>query len=81
MRKLHPIIDGKRECNGCKDWLPITAFHRNAESATGLDYRCRTCRRKTKVDIYARRAVKVSDVRKMLHKMIDEMAFTYPEAK
>jgi hypothetical protein len=77
MRRLHPIINGTRECNGCEQWLPISAFNKTKRSATGLDYRCRVCRQKAKVDIYHRKAIKVSDVRAMMTKLIDDMSFTY----
>ena len=77
MQPQHPIINGNRECAKCKRTLPVSAFNHLKRSATGLDYHCRDCRQAKKVEVYNRKAVKVSDVRRLVRQLIEEKSFTY----
>ena len=38
------IVEATKRCSGCKQSLPIAAFHKNCCNPDGLHYRCRSCR-------------------------------------
>ncbi len=37
------IVDGKKQCRICKQWLPVDQFYKNSRAATGLDSACKGC--------------------------------------
>lgn len=39
----HIIVDGKKICGKCEEWLPIDRFNRDRRNSTGLFYVCRIC--------------------------------------
>ena len=41
--KASPMVDGKKRCTTCDDWLPITAFSRRSASPTGYHSICKRC--------------------------------------
>jgi len=41
------VIDGKQECIGCQQWLPLDHFHKHKPSSTGRAWRCKECHKKT----------------------------------
>jgi hypothetical protein len=40
-----PIVDGRKQCSRCKAWLPVSAFHTDVRTSTGLTSACKTCTR------------------------------------
>ena len=42
-RNTQVIIDDKKECRGCQQWLPVNHFKRVSKSATTLHAQCREC--------------------------------------
>lgn len=41
------VIDGKQECIGCHQWLPLELFHKHKPSSTGRAWRCKECHKNT----------------------------------
>jgi hypothetical protein len=37
------IVDGKKQCGRCKEWLPAEEFYKLAKAATGLASACKSC--------------------------------------
>jgi len=37
------IIDGKKKCSKCVEWLPVSAFHKKKGQRSGLSCSCRQC--------------------------------------
>src|SRR5690348_12559601 len=47
MPKTRVVIDGKQECIGCHQWLPLESFGVYRASSTGRNWRCKECHKKT----------------------------------
>lgn len=43
MPRASKIVDGKKQCGKCKEWLPVDQFYKLARAATGLASACKTC--------------------------------------
>jgi len=51
------IIDGRKRCSLCKEWLAVSEFAFNKQSATGFASWCRSCtKKKAEANRQARRA-------------------------
>lgn len=37
------IVDGKKQCSKCKEWLDLASFHKSSITSTGLNSRCKSC--------------------------------------
>lgn len=56
------IVDGKKSCSLCKEWLPVVELAPSKQSATGLSSWCRTC---TKQKAAITRAARQTDPAKL----------------
>ena len=47
MKKEHKIIDGieYKECSCCKQWLPVSSYHKDSSKWDGLHGFCVTCKK------------------------------------
>lgn len=45
---VNKIVDGKKKCCKCGEWLPVSYFTRDPNQPNALDYRCKKCKYKIK---------------------------------
>lgn len=43
MAQASKIVDGKKQCGKCREWLPVERFYKNSRAATGLASACKDC--------------------------------------
>lgn len=43
MAQASKIVDGKKQCGKCREWLPVENFYKNSKAATGLASACKAC--------------------------------------
>ena len=58
------IIDGKKQCGKCREWLPVDDFFINIRSSTGLASACKPCDRARKAATLAKHPPTIDQVRR-----------------
>ena len=48
------VIDGKKICTKCRNWLPVERFNKNAAQPGGLHTWCKICRSESRKALYRR---------------------------
>lgn len=43
MTAASKIVDGKKQCCKCQEWLPVEDFYKNSRATTGLASACKAC--------------------------------------
>ncbi len=43
MAQASKIVDGRKRCGKCREWLPVENFYKNSRAATGLASACKAC--------------------------------------